>query len=65
MFYKGGLKIKKMRTINLCKGCIEDLKEYNPYVDDNGVLIPLNELTINEVPLEQCDNYLLGVITNE
>lgn len=54
-----------MRTINLCKGCIEDLKEYNPYVDDNGVTLPLNELTINEVPIKQCDNYLLGRTTNE
>lgn len=54
-----------MRTINLCKGCIEDLKEYNPYIDDNGVTLSLNELTINEVPLEQCDNYLIGRTTND
>lgn len=54
-----------MKTINLCKGCIEDLKDYNPYVDDNEVSIPLNELNINEVPLEKCDNYLLGVTTND
>ena len=37
-----------MLKVHLCKDCIEMLKEESPYV------VPIE---IEEVPLEQCDNY--------
>ena len=36
------------KIVHLCKDCIEDLKEYNPYI------VPIS---IVEVPVEECDNY--------
>lgn len=39
-----------------CKGCVEDLKEYNPYVYYNGEQIPLNRIEIIKVPYEFCEN---------
>ena len=39
-----------------CKGCIEDLKEYNPYVYYNGEQIPLNRIEVIKVPYEFCEN---------
>ena len=39
-----------------CKGCIEDLKEYNPYVYYNGEQIPLNKIEVIKVPYEFCEN---------
>jgi hypothetical protein len=49
-----------MIKIKLCKGCINDLKDYNPYIDDKGRTIPLDELDIIEVNLKDCDNYKIG-----
>lgn len=46
--------------IRLCKGCIDQLREYNPYIDDNGSTIPIDKLDIEVVPLKECDNYKLG-----
>ena len=48
--------MKKLK-LNLCKNCIEDLKNYNPYVDKDGRLIMIEELDITEVPTEECINY--------
>ena len=42
--------------VHLCKNCIEELKEYNPYT---------TEIEIEEVPVEKCDNYTVnGVFVN-
>lgn len=43
--------------INLCENCKKELEKYNPYVDKDGNKIPVNELAINTVPPEKCDNY--------
>lgn len=39
--------------LHLCRGCIEDLADYYPYI------VPRNMLRILVVPVEQCDNSLL------
>lgn len=50
-----------MRTINLCKGCIEDLSQHNPYIDKKGNTIPIDDLQINVVTnIKDCDNYKIG-----
>lgn len=36
------------KKVHLCKGCIESLKEYNPYT------VPVD---IIEVPMRECDNF--------
>lgn len=45
--------------IPLCKGCIKDLEEYNPYVDSEGHTIPLNRILVKEVPQSQCENTII------
>ena len=45
--------------INLCENCRKELENYNPYVDENGSTIPVNELEINIVPEDKCDNYTI------
>lgn len=49
-----------MSKLNLCKNCIEDLKEYNPYVDKNGNTIPITQLDIKEVSKQCCDNFKIN-----
>lgn len=50
------IKAKRVRVVHLCSGCIEMLKEYNPY---------LNRIVIVNVPIEKCDNYTVnGVFIN-
>lgn len=50
-----------MKTINLCKGCIEDLSQHNPYIDKKGNTIPIDDLQINVVTdIKDCDNYKIG-----
>lgn len=44
------------KTLHLCKGCIEDLKEYNPYIDDNGNTIPIEDMEIIETDIKHCEN---------
>lgn len=39
-----------------CKHCIEDLKEYNPYVYQDGTQIPLNKIECIKVPQDLCEN---------
>ena len=48
--------MKKLK-LNLCKNCIEDLKNYNPYVDKDGRPIMIEELDITEVSTEEYINY--------
>lgn len=46
------------RIIKLCRGCVEALNDYNPYVDDTGQTIPIEELQIVIVDkIQRCDNY--------
>lgn len=42
---------KKIRIVHLCKGCMEMLKEYNPYLDVVAIIT---------VPIEKCDNYTVN-----
>lgn len=43
----------------LCRECILELKhEYNPWIDDKGKKIPLENIETFEVPITQCYNYL-------
>ena len=48
--------MRKDLVVFRCKGCIEDLKEYNPYVDAEGKTIPLDRIEAIEVPKEFCEN---------
>ena len=48
--------MRKDLVVFRCKGCIEDLKEYNPYVDAEGKPIPLDRIEVVEVPKEFCEN---------
>lgn len=45
--------------IELCAGCIEDLKEYNPYIDSKGNTIPLERIHPIEVDIAHCHNTLI------
>ncbi len=45
--------------IDLCKGCVEMLDEYNPYITADGKQIPRELIEINIVSIEKCDNYLI------
>ena len=49
--------MRKNLVVFRCKNCIDDLKEYNPYVDKNGKTIPLSMIEIIEVDKEFCENY--------
>ena len=40
----------------LCKGCIEELQNYNPYIYDDGSQIPLENLVITTVKIPECVN---------
>lgn len=42
--------------IELCKGCIEDLDNYNPYIYDNKETIPLDNIIISKVGVKYCNN---------
>lgn len=47
---------KEKVVVFRCKNCIEDLKEYNPYINENGEGIPLENVICIEVPYEKCEN---------
>ena len=51
--------MKKLK-INLCENCAKELKNYNPYVDENGEIIPIEHIEINIVSQEKCDNYTVN-----
>ena len=42
--------------IELCEGCVKDLKEYNPYIYENGDSVPLERIKPIEVALADCCN---------
>lgn len=42
--------------IKLCEGCIKELQRYNPYIDFNGRTIPLENIEIIRVDVQDCDN---------
>lgn len=42
--------------VNLCKGCAEMLKEYNPYIYAPGVPVPLEYIKVHTVNIEHCEN---------
>ena len=44
--------------VNLCKGCKEMLKEYNPYVYAPGVSVPPECIKVHTVDIEHCENKL-------
>ena len=46
------MKIK----IKLCEGCKLDLEEYNPYIDENKKTIPLSNIEVEVVDVENCNN---------
>jgi len=49
-------EMRKDLVVFRCKGCIEDLKDLNPYVDSKGKAIPLDRIEVIEVPNEFCEN---------
>ena len=42
--------------VKLCKCCDNDLSGYNPYVYDDFSEIPLNNIDVEVVEVEDCDN---------
>lgn len=46
-------------VISLCSGCLQDLQEYNPYIDSQGNRIPLERIIIVPVSQKECENTLL------
>lgn len=49
-------KAKEKMVVFRCKYCIEDLKEYNPYINEQGEGITLKNVLCIEVPDEICEN---------
>lgn len=47
--------MSKKLIVFRCEGCIEDLKEYNPYVHD-GKDVAINEIFLVKTSLEECEN---------
>ena len=47
---------KEKMVVFRCKGCIEDLQEYNPYINKSGEPIALENIICVEVPMEICEN---------
>ena len=47
--------MRKDLVVFRCKSCIEDLKEYNPYVDKEGKKIPLDRIEVIEVEKDFCE----------
>lgn len=45
--------------VSLCKGCIDDLEDYNPYVDANGETISIDRIIIHEVDQKHCNNTII------
>lgn len=48
--------MKKELVVFRCEGCAEDLKEYNPYIFEDGTRIPLEDIEVIVVPHEFCEN---------
>ena len=48
--------MKKDIVVFRCTDCIKDLKEYNPYIYNDGTPIPLDKIEIIEVTHEFCEN---------
>lgn len=48
--------MRKDLVVFRCKDCIEDLKEYNPYVYSDGKTIPLEKIEVIEVEKVFCEN---------
>jgi hypothetical protein len=42
---------KEVKIVHLCSGCVQDIKEYNPYVVEIKIIIVKN--------IEDCDNHRL------
>ena len=47
---------KEKMVVFRCRHCIDDLKEYNPYINEKGEGIPLANVICIEVPDEICEN---------
>jgi len=47
---------KEKMVVFRCAGCIEDLKEYNPYVNKEKEPIALENIICIEVPQNKCEN---------
>lgn len=46
-------------VVPLCKGCIEDLKEYNPWLTSKGKDMPLAHVLFEEVTDDKCYNTII------
>lgn len=45
--------------VNLCKGCKKMLAEYNPYIYPDGTQIPLENIRVHVVSVDECENTLI------
>ena len=55
--------MRKDLVIFRCKGCIENLKKHNPYVDKAGNTIPLDRIEVIEVEKDFCEYAELNLIS--
>lgn len=56
--------MRKDLVVFRCKSCIEDLKEYNPYVDKEGKKIPLDRIEVIEVEKDFCEYSEINLNSN-
>ena len=48
--------MKKTLAVFRCGECADDLKEYNPYVFEDGTPVPLEDIEVVVVPGNYCEN---------
>lgn len=48
--------MKKQLVVFRCGECADDLKEYNPYIFEDGTPIPLEDIEVVVVPGNYCEN---------
>lgn len=48
--------MKKQLVVFRCGECADDLKEYNPYIFEDGTPIPLEDIEVIVVPGNYCEN---------
>lgn len=53
--------MRKDIVVFRCEDCIKDLQEYNPYVYENGEIIPLEKIEVIKVDKYMCENNALNM----
>ena len=53
--------MRKDIVVFRCEDCIKELQEYNPYVYENGEMIPLEKIEVIKVDKYMCENNALNM----